>query len=218
MPAPEIKFCGLTRPEDAGLVAQLGAEYAGVIFAGGRRHLEPARAREVLAGLGSSPVQRVGVFGAQETQEIVDIADEVALHVVQLHVGVTRDRILSLRERFAGSIWVVVGVSGGTVPSLSDAVIDAADAIVLDTSLAGRIGGTGATFDWAAVAPWVAGLRSRRTVVLAGGLRAINVGEAVRTLAPQVVDVSSGVESAPGIKDHELMRAFAESARRREER
>jgi phosphoribosylanthranilate isomerase len=122
-----------------------------------------------------------------------------------------------LRERFDGAIWAVVRVTGAELESLPQVVLAAVDAVVLDTSVGGRSGGTGVSFDWGASAPAVRGISARCPVVLAGGLRPDNVQRAVRLLAPRVVDVSSGVESAPGIKDPELMRAFALAARSNED-
>lgn len=213
MPAPEIKFCGLTRAADAAIAAELGAGYAGAIFAGGPRLLDAARANEMFSGLGGSPVRRVGVFASSTLDEILRIADETRLHVLQLHDGGTPDRILSLRERFDGAIWAVVRVAGATVEPVSETVLAAVDAVVLDTAVGGRSGGTGVAFRWEESAAAVGRVSARCPVVLAGGLRPANVQEAVRLLAPRVVDVSSGVESAPGIKDPESMRAFALAAR-----
>jgi phosphoribosylanthranilate isomerase len=101
---------------------------------------------------------------------------------------------------------------------VTDDVLGAVDAVVLDTAVGGRSGGTGMVFDWAGSSEMVRAVATRVPVILAGGLRPTNVRDAVRVLAPHVVDVSSGVESAPGVKDHALMRAFAESARLREVR
>lgn len=213
---PEVKFCGLTRPEDARTAAGLGAEYAGVIFAGGPRLLDPARARTVLAGLSGSATRRVGVFGDQALSEILRTADAVALDVVQLHSGATLHRLLELQERFAGQVWAVLAVGSEWVDDPL-AVAEYADAIVLDSSVSGRSGGTGRTFDWSAAAVSVRSWRGSTRLVLAGGLRPGNVADAIGVLAPDVVDVSSGVEVAPGIKDPELMRAFAAAARSREE-
>lgn len=216
MRAPDLKYCGLTRAEDAAIAAELDARYAGAIFAHGPRLLDVPRARAMFAGLEGSAVLRVGVFGASPLDEVLRVADAVDLHVLQLHGGGTPDSILSLRERYAGAIWVVARVSGSTVERLDPEVLAAADGVVLDTAVGGRSGGTGVAFDWAASVPAVAALRDRTMVMLAGGLRPANVREAVRTLAPAAVDVSSGVEVSPGIKDHGLMRAFAQAARRRE--
>jgi phosphoribosylanthranilate isomerase len=122
-----------------------------------------------------------------------------------------------LRNGFAGAIWTVVRVTGSRLEAVDPDVLAAVDGVVLDTSVGGRTGGTGVAFDWAAAADAVRSLADRTTVVLAGGLHPGNVADAVRLLAPRVVDVSSGVESSPGVKDHAMMRAFAESARLRED-
>lgn len=216
---PEIKFCGLTRADDARVAVDLGAAYVGVIFAGGPRRLDLPAAERVLRGVEDCGVQRVGVFGpAQDVATIAETSHALGLDVVQLHDSGTADRTLLLRERFHGAIWVVLGVSGATFQGIPADVDRSMDALVLDTAVGGRSGGTGVRFDWSGVAPAVAALRAAHRIVLAGGLRPTNVQEAVRTLAPHVVDVSSGVESAPGIKDPELMRAFAVAARSPEER
>jgi phosphoribosylanthranilate isomerase len=223
----EIKFCGLTRAEDAAQVAPLGGSYAGVIFAGGPRMLDSARAAAVLAAVGDG-VRRVGVFGGQTSAEIVRTVREVGLDVVQLHGDATPELIRRLRDETAAHLWAVVRVGGaengrgGTahedgadIPEWRTqlaALDDAVDAILLDALVPGRLGGTGVTFDWTALTPEARPRHAR--LVAAGGLTPENVGTAIRTLAPQVVDVSSGVERAPGIKDHGRMRAFADVVRR----
>lgn len=208
-PAPAVKFCGLTRPEDAAMAASLGADYVGVIFAGGPRLLTPGRAREVLAGAGG--VRKVGVFGVQPAGEIADVAREVGLDVVQLHGDPDADDVERMRDHFRGEIWAVVRCEGADVPPQTRALFEAADAVVLDAKVPGQLGGTGVTVAWHQLrdilAPW-----RNAGLVLAGGLTPANVAEAVRALAPQVVDVSSGVEVAPGVKDHERMRAFRRAA------
>ena len=217
MAAPELKFCGLTRPGDAAVASELRAAYAGAIFAGGPRMLDAKGANAMFEGLAGSPVRRVGVFGASPLDEMLRIADETRLHVLQLHDGATPARILSLRERFDGAIWAVVRVSGATLESVTHTMLAAVDAVVLDTAVGGRSGGTGVPFDWSESATEVRRMSDRCPVVLAGGLRPANVREAVRLLSPRVVDVSSGVESAPGIKDPDMMRAFARAARSNED-
>ncbi len=217
----DVKFCGLTRPEDAEQAAVLGARFAGVIFAGGPRLLSPERARDVLAPLAGGTVLRVGVFGDQNVAEIAGIAHASGLDVVQLHGGATMVSIARLRERFAGAVWGVVRVSGDEIPGSAESLGTEADGVVFDAAVPGRLGGTGVALAWEAVGPAVARLRglwpSQRRVVLAGGLRPANVERASALVRPDVVDVSSGVESAPGVKDHGLMRAFADAARSRRE-
>lgn len=208
----DIKFCGLTRPEDAALAATLGARYLGVIFAGGPRRLTPTRAVEVLEAAAGHDVVRVGVFGHQTTDLIMDVAEAVGLDAVQLAGGVRRDLLVALRTRFAGRIWGVAHTAPQgerIMPGIATWFEQGCDAVVLDAAVAGKLGGTGVTLDWAAMAHEISRMRALGRVVLAGGLRPENVTQAIRQAAPDVVDVSSGVESAPGIKDPERMRAFA---------
>lgn len=191
------------------MAASLGAMYAGVIFAGGPRLLAPDRARTVLAAARGS--SKVGVFGAQPAAAIVEIARDVGLDVVQLHGDPSPDDVEAVRARFDGEVWAVVRCAGADVPEPTRVLFEAAHAVVLDAKVPGQLGGTGVTVAWHQLrdilAPWRVG-----ALVLAGGLTPGNVAEAVRALAPDVVDVSSGVEVAPGVKDHERMRAFKRAA------
>lgn len=206
----EIKFCGLTRPEDAAHAAALGASYAGVIFAGGPRRVSPDRASAILAGLPSS-VRRVGVFAEQSAGEIAEIASTVALDAVQLHGDPSAARVEELRAVYDGHVWAVVRSADGALPPGVQELLDVTDAVVLDALVPGKLGGSGVALPWRAIATALGALRRGRRLVLAGGLRAENVGEAIACLAPEVVDVSSGVESTPGIKDHARMRAFRDA-------
>ena len=197
------------RAEDARVAASLGASYVGVIFAGGPRTLTPERAKSVLAHV-PKPVRRVGVFANQDGPEIRRIVDLVGLDVVQLHGEVTESRIAELRHLVPAAIWPVVRVSGA-LPAGIRSLIDASDGLLLDAFSPKALGGTGLSFGWAAVATELRAIRGERPIILAGGLRPENVGDAIAELSPDVVDVSSGVESAPGIKDHERMRAFRDA-------
>ena len=216
----EIKFCGLTRAEDAAQAVVLDAAYVGVIFAGGPRMLSEAAARDVLAPAAGTATLRVGVLGQQSVAESLRIADAVGLDVLQLSYGEERSRRVGLRSEFRGRIWAVAHVKPGAavVDDFAQWFDDGIDAVVLDAAVAGQLGGTGVALDWQAVAPAVQQLQSRGRVVLAGGLRPTNVADAVALVHPDVVDVSSGVESAPGIKNPELVRAFALAARAHEVR
>ena len=207
---PEVKFCGLTRPEDAAQAAALGAAYAGVIFAGGPRRLDPVRAGVVLAAAGAA--RRVGVFGATDADDIARVAALAGLDVVQLHGDPDVAAVAAVRRRFAGTVWAVARCEGARLPDGVDELFAAADAVVLDARVPGLLGGTGVAVPWAEIAAAVAAARGGGRLVLAGGLTPENVAEAVHALAPDIVDVSSGVESAPGIKDHERMRAFRRAA------
>lgn len=208
----EVKFCGLTRAEDAAFAMSLAARYVGVILAGGPRHLEEDRARAVLAGVEGSDVCTVGVFDAQLPAEIGRVAHELSLDVVQLHRSTSREFLDEVRRVFPGEVWGTLRVSADHLPEGASAVFMHADRVVLDAMVPGSLGGSGVSFAWSAVAAEVARMRGRRPVVLAGGLRPDNVTEGIRILTPDIVDVSSGVESSPGVKDHARMRAFMHAA------
>jgi len=207
----EVKVCGLTRPEDARAAAALGARYVGAIFAGGPRHLEPAAARAVLDG-GGDAVERVGVFGDADAAAIARIVREAKLDIVQLHADPGPEAVRTIREATGARVWAVVRVGGAIEAGALGELWDAADALVLDSKVKGVLGGTGTSFDWSATEGVARARRGR--LVVAGGLTAANVGEAIESLSPDIVDVSSGVESAPGIKDHARMAEFMEAVRR----
>jgi phosphoribosylanthranilate isomerase len=195
---------------------ECGAAYAGVIFAGGPRQLGPSEAREVFAPVVGTSVRRVGVFGDATASEVIEIAVTVGLDVLQLSGGAKLDTFRKLRDAFGGEIWPVARVrptADRVDPTVADWFDEAADAVVLDARVDGQLGGTGVALDWSAIAGDVARLRRRGLVVLAGGLRAENVAAAIALARPDIVDVSSGVELAPGIKDPERMRAFASAVR-----
>jgi phosphoribosylanthranilate isomerase len=217
----EIKFCGLTRPEDALAAASLGAAYVGVIFAGGPRKVTPERAKEILEVVPTG-VRRVGVFGnhvildgptsgrGSDDEAIQRAVDLIGLDVVQLHGEATAERIAELRRLVQASIWAVVRVTD-SLPDRVASLIDASDGLLLDAYVPSALGGTGHSFAWDAVAGDLRAIRSERPIILAGGLRPENVADAISALSPDVVDVSSGVEKAPGIKDHSRMREFRDA-------
>lgn len=211
-PRPAVKFCGLTRAEDAALGVELGAGYIGVIFAGGPRLLSPERARLLFSSVAGT-FRRVGVFGTQTAEEIAAVAREVGLDAVQLHGDPSRRSIDDVRARFGGEVWAVVRTAGIELPADVGEVFAAADAVVLDAKVPGALGGTGVALDWEALAPRLERARCGGRLVLAGGLTAGNVRRAALLLAPDVVDVSSGVERAPGVKDPDRMRAFVAALR-----
>ncbi len=197
----------MTRPQDAALAAEIGATYIGVVFADGPRRLSPSQARKVLDAAGDK-VKRVGVFGTNEPDEIDRTSEEARLDVVQLHADPTTRDVSSIRRKFHGEIWAAIRIAGTHIPHEAELLFEAADAIVLDARSEKRLGGTGKALPWNDLALDLARDRGSSAVVLAGGLKPDNVVSAIRTLAPDVVDVSSGVEISPGIKDPWLMREF----------
>jgi phosphoribosylanthranilate isomerase len=207
----EVKVCGLTRSSDARAAADLGARYIGVIFAGGPRTLEPEAARTVLDG-GGAGVDRVGVFANAAAKSIADTVRAAKLDIVQLHADPSADQVRAVREASGVRVWAVVRVDGPLAKAEIRDLWKSADALVLDSKVKGVLGGSGVSFDWRE-AEHATRARAGR-LVAAGGLTAANVGEAIEALAPDIVDVSSGVESSPGIKDHARIADFIEAVRR----
>lgn len=203
----KVKFCGMTRPQDAAIGAEIGASYIGVVFADGPRRVTPGQANKIFEAAGKR-VKHVGVFGTNDPDQIARIVEETHLDVVQLHNDPTPSDVTAIRGKFGGEIWAAIRVAGTHIPHEAEALFDSADAIVLDARSENKLGGTGQALPWNELASDLARDRGSSAVVLAGGLKPGNVGSAVRTLAPDVVDVSSGIESAAGIKDPWLMREF----------
>ena len=212
MTRPDVKFCGLTRPADAALAAELGAAYVGAILADGPRLLTPERAREVL-GAAVGPA-RVAVVGHGNAADLARAGREAGADVLQLHGDPTPDDIERLRTLWPGRLWAVIRIGSSGLPPVALACAALVDAVVLDAKVPGRLGGTGTRFDWQSVTHDMAALRAKGLVVLAGGLTQDNISQALNELAPNVVDVSSGVEVAPGIKDPARMRAFMSAVTR----
>jgi phosphoribosylanthranilate isomerase len=205
-----VKICGLTRYEDAAWAAQCGATHLGVILAGGPRLVTASQAKTVLDPHPSS-VRRVAVFGNQAREQIARLAETLALDVIQLHGGSTAGDVAWLRAATGCRIWPVVRVGADGLPDAVDELSSAAGALVVDTLVPGQLGGTGVPLAWEALMAPLAALRERVAgleVVVAGGLTPGNVARAAHLLVPACVDVSSGVEFAPGVKDPARVRAF----------
>ena len=206
----EVKICGLTRAVDAEYADAAGASYLGVIFAGGPRQRLPQQARDTLAG---RRARKVGVFADQAPGEIADIAREVGLDVIQLHAESQAERVHAVRAATGLEVWAVLRTSDGTLPDDAEDLADEADALVVDALVPGKLGGSGVAIPWLLLGESLDDMERGHRIVLAGGLTSENVAEAIDYVSPMVVDVSSGVESAPGIKDHERIRAFIAAAR-----
>jgi len=199
----KIKICGITNLEDALHACACGADALGFVFYGkSPRCLTPERARAIVVDLPPF-VTTVGLFVNEDPQRIREIVEFCGIDVVQLHGDeepadcefAPRRVIKALRVRDAASL---ERQDDYKVPAL-----------LLDAWVKGTYGGTGHSFNW----ELAAAVARRRPVILAGGLTAGNVAEAVHTVRPYAVDVSSGVEAAPGRKDHEQVAAFIAAAR-----
>jgi phosphoribosylanthranilate isomerase len=204
----EAKICGLTRPEDARAAAQAGAAYLGVVFAGGPRVVPPSRAARIVEAAGSVPV--FGVFGAQPPEAILHIARSTGLAGAQLHGEYGGEAARRLRDEGL-LVWRVVRIASPADLDLLGPASRDADAVLVEPRVAHAAGGSGISLDLAVAQEARARLGGFR-MVLAGGLTAETVGRAAALVRPEVVDVSSGVESLPGIKDPERIAAFLEAA------
>jgi phosphoribosylanthranilate isomerase len=194
-----VKVCGITRLEDARLAVELGAAAIGFVFwAGSPRFIEPERACAITAEL-PSLVTPVGVFVNETGTRIGTVAALVGLGAVQLHGDETPAFARALPHRVIRAVGLR---DAGDVVSIG--VWPPAVTLLVDAHDPDRRGGTGRTVDWTLAAR----IASARPTILSGGLRAENVESAIEAVRPFAVDVASGVEAAPGIKDPARMRAF----------
>jgi phosphoribosylanthranilate isomerase len=210
-PGTPAKICGLTRTEDARLAATLGAAWVGVVLVPGTpRARTPAEARvlgDAARGAAGTPLALV--VADLPADLAARAAEEAGAGALQLHGSEEPGDLEALRARGPWELWKAVRVrSGAEILPAALRWAGVADLLLLDGWHPRALGGTGAAFDWAALeavrAAWPRGLR----LGVAGGLRADTVGEAVARLRPDLVDVSSGVELRPGVKDPELLGAF----------
>ena len=194
-----VKVCGITRLEDAVLACELGAFAIGFIFwPGSRRYIDPPEARAIGDSL-PAHVRRVGVFVDQPFEHVLRVADQGAVDVIQLHGGEPP----SWASRLDRPVWKAVAVTDTFQPQAVDA-IPASVTVLLDAHDPVRKGGTGSTIDWQVAAA----IASRRPVILSGGITPENIRNAVAQVRPYAIDLSSGVESSPGIKDPARIRAL----------
>ncbi|MCG3176104.1 MAG: N-(5'-phosphoribosyl)anthranilate isomerase [Candidatus Omnitrophica bacterium] len=200
-----VKICGVTRQQDAELAFRCGATAVGLVFAAGsKRRVTPAQARRIRRAVGPWPAL-VGVFVDTPAREIRAIADEAGLTAVQLH-GSERPGY----ERILGNLLTIKAFRVGPGFAVAALRRHRAGAWLFDTEVRGSDGGTGRTFDLSLLR----GVPRTTPVILAGGLHAGNVAEAVRRLRPYGVEASSRVETAPGIKDPVAMKRFITNAQK----
>jgi phosphoribosylanthranilate isomerase len=198
-----VKICGITRPEDALVAAEAGADAIGLVFAESPRRVTPEQAAAILAALPPF-VTPVALFVDETAERVRRLCQSLGIRTVQLHGEES-----AATARQLGDLCVIKAFRIGGEADLAALEGYPAAAYLLDSRVAGRRGGTGMAFDW--------GLAARAArhgrIILAGGLRPDNVAEAIRLVRPYGVDTSSGVECEPGKKDPAKMRAFVEAAR-----
>lgn len=198
-----VKICGVTTAADALACAELGASAIGVNFVpSSPRAVTVARAREISDALRGTKALVVGVVADLELDAIRALVRDAALGCLQLHGSEPPEALTPLLPHAYKAVRIA------TVADVEHARGFAGDYLLADAKVTGALGGTGATFDWSLVKE----LARERKLTLAGGLRPDNVARAVEEVAPWCVDVASGVERAPGVKDLDAVRAFIAEA------
>ena len=205
-----VKICGITTVEDALVAVEAGADAIGLNFyAQSVRFLSPSQARHIVAALPKG-VLKVGLFVNAEPAHIRTVAEHLGLHAIQLHGDEPPQTLSEL-----GGLPILkafrIGAEGlkGVRDYLSQCDTPP-DMILFDAQVPGQYGGTGALADWKLAAELGA---EEHRVILAGGLTAANVAEAIRSVRPRAVDTASGVESSPGRKNPAAVRAFVAAAK-----
>ena len=194
-----VKICGITNRKDALAAVRAGADALGFVFAPSPRRVTLDQAVSIIADLPPF-IATVGVFVDTDAAEIEAVVKQCGLHYVQLHG--TSDHAI------ASPVPVIRAFSA--VSGADEVIAHPARFVLLDGYDPSRAGGTGRTCDWS-LAAQVAG---KRPLILAGGLRPDNVASALEAVRPAAVDVSSGVESEPGRKDHQQIQSFIQEVRR----
>ena len=209
-----IKICANTNLEDARLAAELGVDAVGFVLAPSRRRVSPAQVAEIARELPQG-ISKVGVFTSTDAGEILEAARVAGLTTVQLHSAFDAELVNAIDAGSGGALRVVqvVDVPAGMELEELRGTLTAVlrhpyvVAALLDASHGGVSGGTGKSFDWERTAAVVRAVQETigGRVIVAGGLDAENVGEAIPAFAPWGVDVASGVEAEPGKKDAERL-------------
>ncbi len=212
-----VKICGITEPAHALAVAEAGADFLGLVFAPSRRQVTLERAREIVLAVKDfeKPPLVVGVFVNTPVDEVNMIADRCGLDWVQMSGDEPWECLGDVEKPLIKAIRVSKAVNAGEMianVSLGRQLLERDFIILLDSQVEGSYGGTGQTFDWGLVRE----VSERLPVIIAGGLSAENVGQAIKVLTPWGVDVSSGVETG-GVKDISKIKAFIEAVRKTDE-
>ncbi len=197
----KIKICGITNLEDAAACANYGADALGFVFAESPRKISKFRCREIIDRLPPF-VTVVGLFANQSKEDISDIIKFCPLDVLQFHGDESPEFCLSFNKRTIKAFRIF---NQRDIKLLDNYNVSA---YLLDSYDGKKLGGTGKTFDW----KLIKGVTNKR-IILAGGLNSSNVGNAISECSPYGVDVSSGVEKSPGIKDHRKIAEFIKRSR-----
>lgn len=208
----EVKICGLRTPDCLAAAVESGADYVGfVFFRPSPRYMEPARAAALAADV-PARVRRVGLVVDPSNEELDGLLERVALDMIQLHGRETPVRVAEVRRRYGRPVIKAIAIADAADLVTARAYETVADQLLFDARPphgASRPGGNATTFDWGLVKSFAC----RIPWLLAGGLDESNVVEAVRRSGVSAVDVSSGVETAPGVKSCDKIRRFLRVAK-----
>lgn len=215
-----VKICGITNLEDALTAVNAGSDALGFVFdEKSPRKAEVGATREIVRQVPGN-VEKVGVFVDHAPEQVREIVAETGLTLVQLHGKQLLDRVWNSSlpaEQSVGVKKVIPVVAGDSLKkhgvAISGEARDNVFALLFDAQSNGSMGGTGTTFDWRGTRAMVQVISLKVPVIVAGGLNAGNVAEAIRLLQPFGVDVSSGVEARPGKKDPAKVNAFIQAVR-----
>jgi len=201
----KVKICGLTRPEDVQAAVRAGADAIGFVFTASPRRITIERALE-LSAYATRRVLRVGLFLDQDRSDIERVTAALPLDILQFHGSETEQECSVFRLPWLKA--VAMEDADSVIRAERD--FPGAAGLLLDSHSKGKRGGSGQLFDWSLVRP------AMKPIWLAGGLNADNVKQAIHTVRPYAVDVSSGVETEPGIKDSSRINAFVKAVRQAE--
>ncbi len=196
----KIKICGITSLADARYCAGAGVDYLGFIqYPDSPRYIPPSEAKAIIEWLYGP--ETVGVFVNETAETINRVVEETGFDVAQVHGQMMPDEVANISCKTI----LALAVSEETTPASLEAQLatyeDAVDYFLLDTAKAGLYGGTGATFNW----DIARNLTAAYPIFIAGGLGAHNIAEVIQTLSPFAIDLSSSVESSPGVKDFDKL-------------
>lgn len=196
-----VKICGLTRPEDVRMAVRAGADAVGFVHVERSRRFVDSEGLLALCAAAGPMVARVAVIADLSLDAALALAAAAPVSVLQLHGRETPDYVRALRSKLDPKVglWRALRGDDPRERAAAEALSGTVEALVLDSG-----GGSGTPFDWASAE----GFRPSCPVILAGGLTPENVADAIRRLAPYAVDVSSGVEASPGLKDPGRLHSF----------
>ncbi|MBU6235932.1 MAG: phosphoribosylanthranilate isomerase [Alphaproteobacteria bacterium] len=202
-----VKICGITDEIALQAAAKAGAQYAGFVFyPKSPRNIVPDKAAILVK---QTALTTVGLFVDPDDETLRRILSDVPLKMIQLHGNEPPERVAAIKSRYNLPVMKALRVATAIDITPAATYAQVADWLLFDAKVDGAVGGTGQAFDWTILKNY----KPARPWMLAGGLTPDNVGEALIKLAPDAVDVSSGVESSPGIKDACKIAAFVETVR-----